>query len=161
VVVRHILLLKISIQANQKPRKLATTDWWLCTARFHIQSISPKMLAEIHGSNSCFSSSTPLTCAFVTMEFELTIAICASFNSDEYNQKDKTSRVWSTLWRPAAFRNFHKKNNKTHMDLRMNFYGPASTTNPVKSSKDPASLVACTRKKNFWLGSADFWWVTS
>jgi len=33
--------------------------------------------------------------------------------------------------------------------LRGNFSGPVSATNPVKSSKDTASLVACTRKKFF------------
>jgi len=35
-----------------------------------------------------------------------------------------------------------------------NFSGPVSATNPVKSSKDAASLAACTRNKNFLIGSA-------
>jgi len=38
---------------------------------------------------------------------------------------------------------------------------PVSGTDPDKGSKDTASLLVCTRKKNFCLGIADFLWVTS
>jgi len=38
-----------------------------------------------------------------------------------------------------------------HMALRQNFSGPVSATDPVKSSKDSASLVVCTRKNNICL----------
>jgi len=42
------------------------------------------------------------------------------------------------------------------MVLRWNMSGPISSTDLVRSSKDSASLVVCTRKKIFWLGGADF-----
>jgi len=61
-----------------------------------------------------------------------------------------------TLWRPATFGDFRGKNTETHVALRGNFSGTVSATDPVKSSKDAASLVACTRKNIFWFGSADF-----
>jgi len=48
------------------------------------------------------------------------------------------------------------KKNETHMSLRGNFSGPVSTTDQAKSSKDTASLVACTWKRIFWLWGADF-----
>jgi len=47
------------------------------------------------------------------------------------------------------------------MALRGNFSGPVSATDPVKNSKDPASLVACNRKEFFCFGGADFLWLTS
>jgi len=36
------------------------------------------------------------------------------------------------LWCLTAFRDFREKNTKTHMDLRGNFSGPVSATDPVK-----------------------------
>jgi len=39
-----------------------------------------------------------------------------------------------------------------HVALRANFSGSVNATDPVKVSKDAVSLVACTRKKIFWLG---------
>jgi len=41
-----------------------------------------------------------------------------------------------------------------------NFSGSACSTDPVKVSKDAASLLVCTRKKIFCLG-AGILWVTS
>jgi len=38
------------------------------------------------------------------------------------------------------------------MALRGNFSGPVCSTDPVKVSKDAASLLVCTRKKIFCLG---------
>ena len=40
----------------------------------------------------------------------------------------------------------------SYVALRGNFSGPVSTTDLVKSSKDWASLVVCTRKKFFGWG---------
>jgi len=57
-----------------------------------------------------------------------------------------------TLWRPAAFGDFCEKNPETHVALCGNFSCPVSATDPVKSLKDTASLVACTRKKFFGWG---------
>jgi len=57
-----------------------------------------------------------------------------------------------TLWRPASFGDFRKKNTETHVALRGYFSGLVSATNPVKSSKDAGSLVAYTQKKNFGWG---------
>jgi len=48
------------------------------------------------------------------------------------------------------------KTARSHVALRGNFYGLVSTTDLVKSLKDSASLVVCTRKKFFWLEGADF-----
>jgi len=59
-----------------------------------------------------------------------------------------------TLWCPAKTGDFREKNTKMHVALCENFSGLVSTTDPVKSSKDNASLVACTRKK-FLVGVAD------
>jgi len=39
-----------------------------------------------------------------------------------------------------------------HMALRGNFSGPVCSTDPVKVSKDAASLLVCTRKKFFAWG---------
>jgi len=61
-----------------------------------------------------------------------------------------------TLWHPAAFGHFRDKNTKTHVALGGNFSSPESTTNPVKVSKDAASLAVCTRKQIFWLAGAFF-----
>jgi len=43
-----------------------------------------------------------------------------------------------------------------HVALHGNFYGPVCSTDPVKVSKDAASLLVCTRKKFFCLGIAGF-----
>jgi len=45
--------------------------------------------------------------------------------------------------------------------LHGNFSGPVCAADPVKVSKDSASLPACTRKKIVCLGGADFLWVAS
>jgi len=50
----------------------------------------------------------------------------------------------------------HAKTAGSHMALHENFSGSVSATDPVKSSKDAASPVACTRKIIFWLGVEDF-----
>ena len=42
------------------------------------------------------------------------------------------------------------------MALRGNSSGPVCSTDPVKVSKDAASLLVCTRKKIFCLGAAGF-----
>jgi len=69
------------------------------------------------------------------MQFKLTIAICLSLNPHECNQKHKTSSVWLTLWRPAAFRNFWQKNNETHVYLRMNISGPVALPTQSNAQK--------------------------
>jgi len=43
-----------------------------------------------------------------------------------------------------------------HVALRRNFSGPVYATDPVKVSKDAASLVACTQKKIFGWGCGFF-----
>jgi len=43
------------------------------------------------------------------------------------------------------------------MALHGNFAGLISATDPVKSSKDTASLVVCTQKKFFDWGVRVFW----
>ena len=42
------------------------------------------------------------------------------------------------------------------MALRRHFSGPVCSADPVKVSKDAASLLVCTRKKIFCLGGAFF-----
>ena len=42
------------------------------------------------------------------------------------------------------------------MAMRGNFSGPVSATDPVKSSKDSASLVDCTRKNFLVVGCGFF-----
>jgi len=65
--------------------------------------------------------------------------------------------VFLTLWRPAAFGDFRKKNTKSHVALRGNLSDPVNATDPVKGSTDAASLLVCTRrKKNFFLGGCGF-----
>jgi len=43
-----------------------------------------------------------------------------------------------------------------HVALRGNFSGLVCSTNPVKVSKDVASLLVCTRKKMFTWGMRVF-----
>jgi len=45
--------------------------------------------------------------------------------------------------------------------LRGNISAPVRVTDLVEASKDAASLLVCTRKTFFCLGSAGFSWVTS
>ena len=59
------------------------------------------------------------------------------------------------LWHPSAFGDFREKNTETHVALRGNFSSPVSATDPVKSSKDAANLVACTQK-DFLVGGCGF-----
>jgi len=47
------------------------------------------------------------------------------------------------------------------MALRGNFSDLVCSTDPVKVSKDVASLLVCTWKNFFCLGVAGFLWVTS
>jgi len=47
------------------------------------------------------------------------------------------------------------------MALHRNISTPVRVTDLVEVSKDAASLLACTRKKIFWLGGAGFLLVTS
>jgi len=49
----------------------------------------------------------------------------------------------------------HAKTAGSHMTLRGNFSGLVNATDPIKSSKDKASLVVRTRKY-FLVGGADF-----
>jgi len=42
------------------------------------------------------------------------------------------------------------------MALRGNFSGPVCSTDPVKVSKEAASLLVCTRKKKFLLRGCGF-----
>jgi len=62
---------------------------------------------------------------------------------------------------PEWFRGFSEKNAWKHVALHGNFFGPVCSTDLVKVSKDATSLLVCTRKKLFCLGSAVFLWVTS
>jgi len=61
-----------------------------------------------------------------------------------------------TLWRPAAFGDFRKKNASTHVALRGNISAPVQVTDLVEASKDTASLLDCTRKKIFACGMRFF-----
>ena len=54
-----------------------------------------------------------------------------------------------------------QKTVDSHMALHGNIFAPVQVMDLVKASNDVASLVVCTRKKNFWLGVAGFLWVTS
>jgi len=64
----------------------------------------------------------------------------------------KTKASSLTVWRPAAFGDFQEKNREKHVALCKNFSGPLNATDPVKGSKNVASLLACIRKKLFFLG---------
>jgi len=44
----------------------------------------------------------------------------------------------------------------SHVALHGNFSGPVSTIDLVKSSKDVASFIVCTRKKIFLVGGCRF-----
>jgi len=57
---------------------------------------------------------------------------------------------------PGLIQAVSAKTAGSHMALHGNFSGPVSTTDPIQSSKDSASLVVCTQKKFFWLGVADY-----
>ena len=54
----------------------------------------------------------------------------------------------------GCFQRFSKKNALTHVALHGNFSGPACSTDPVKVSKDTASLLVCTQI--FCLGDVGF-----
>jgi len=56
---------------------------------------------------------------------------------------------------------FSCQNNWIARGLFGNFSGPVSAADPVKSSKDAASLLVCTRKKIVCLREGGFLWVTS
>jgi len=51
----------------------------------------------------------------------------------------------------------HAKTAGSRLALRRNFSGPVSATDLVKSSKDLASLVVCTRKEIFLVGRCEFY----
>jgi len=59
------------------------------------------------------------------------------------------------------FQEFPRQITRSHMDLHTCNYGAESGRELFKGSKDAASLLVCTRKKNFGLGNVDFLWVTS
>jgi len=47
-------------------------------------------------------------------------------------------------------RGFLRKNTETHVALRVNYSTPVQVTDLVEVSKDAASLLECTLKKNFF-----------
>jgi len=55
----------------------------------------------------------------------------------------------------------HATTTRSHVALRMRNSGAQSGRELFKGSKDSASLLVCTQKNFFWLGSTDFLWVTS
>jgi len=55
---------------------------------------------------------------------------------------------------PGLIQVVRAKTGGSHVPLRGNFYGLVSATDPVKSSKDAASLVVCTQ--NFLVGGCGF-----
>jgi len=57
---------------------------------------------------------------------------------------------------PRLIQAVRAKTLGSHVALRRKFFGPVSATDPFKSLKDSASLVACTRTKIFWLGMQIF-----
>jgi len=57
-----------------------------------------------------------------------------------------------TFLRPAEIRNSRAKTTGSHVALRRNFSGPVIATDPVKVSKDTASVLICTRKIFFGCG---------
>ena len=82
-----------------------------------------------------------------------TVCLNLTFSSSKYTWRpflcDFQKKVL-TLWRRAAFRDFRKK-----MPKRTWFCTgicPVCTTDPVKVSKDAASLLVCTWKKFFAWG---------
>jgi len=80
-----------------------------------------------------------------------TITVAVSKHNKHEKLYENNFCFW-TLRRPGALGDFRKKNTKTHVALHENFSSPVSATDPVKISKDVASLVACTQKKIFCLG---------
>ena len=66
-----------------------------------------------------------------------------------------------TPWRLGGFGDFRNKNRS----FRLPYQRPSSSANCARElfngSNGSASLVDCTRKKNFCLGCAGFLWVTS
>ena len=66
-----------------------------------------------------------------------------------------------TLSCPASFGDFHIRTTGSHVALRALNSGTESGGELFKGSKDMASLLVCTWKYIFWLGSRDFWLVTS
>jgi len=56
----------------------------------------------------------------------------------------------------AWFRGFSEKKHLNAVALRGNFSSPVCSTDLVKVSKDVASLLVCTRKKNFFLEGCGF-----
>jgi len=63
--------------------------------------------------------------------------------------------VHLTLSRLAKIGNSRTKTTGSHVALRGNFSGLISATDPVKGSKDAASLLVCTHK-NVLLGECRF-----
>jgi len=50
----------------------------------------------------------------------------------------------------SKIRGYSEKKSLMHVALRGYFSGPVCSTDPVKVSKDVASLLVCTRKKTFF-----------
>jgi len=55
-------------------------------------------------------------------------------------------------FRTRVIQAVRKETAASHLALHGNFSSPVSVKDPVRSSKDAASLVVWTRKKIFWLG---------
>jgi len=60
--------------------------------------------------------------------------------------------VLLNIFPPGLIQAVHAKTAESHVSLHGNLFGPISATEPIKSSKDLASLVVCTRIKFFGCG---------
>ena len=123
-----------------------------CSIFFHFFPVQTRRLAAFFES---LNSSLPLSAPKLRMHSHVR-SVCIFVKIPETGRMPKCWHfgVWpkSEIW---------EKNTEMHVALHGNFSGPVSATDPVKSRKDAARLVACTWKKIFWLGDADFLWVTS
>jgi len=66
-----------------------------------------------------------------------------------------------TVWHLTDFGNFYARTTRLHLALHTRNSVSESSRELFKRSEDAASLQDCTWKKFFWLGGADFLWVTS
>jgi len=60
--------------------------------------------------------------------------------------------IFAKTFAPGLIQGVRAKTAGSHVALHGNLSGPVSATDPVKSSKESASLVACSRKKCFGWG---------
>jgi len=84
-----------------------------------------------------------------------------SMNCVNYRwQAAKSINTWEPAYDTFLLR-FRPKNSS----FRLPYQRPSSSADcarePFNGSNRSASLVGCTRKKIFWLGGADFLWLTS